>query len=201
MTVNNILGLDSAMDLTLAAPALKASGYAFVGRYVIDQEDSHRPGKALTTVEAEAISRAGLRIVSLYETNPTHASYFDRDQGDYDGARAFHNMENELGAPNGTPVYFTVDCDVAPAVVIPYFQAIGMYAPASVVGVYSSGAVCQALVDAGLVTYTWLAQSTGWSKSKDFTGWNIKQGPQQTICGILADTDTAQVDNYGDWSL
>lgn len=200
--MSNILGLDTACDLTLAAPALKASGYEWVGRYVIRPEDTHLAGKALTKPEAQAISAAGLQIVSIYETNPTHAGYFTYEQGLADARNALDAGEVG-GIAMLAPIYFTVDCDIAPEMVTRYFEAVNnRIGIRSMVGVYGSGAVCQALLDAGLVTYTWLAQSTGWAGYDAFKSKaTIIQLSQQAIHGIIADGDMAHVPDYGGWSL
>ena len=57
---------------------------------------------------------------------------------------------------------------------------------------YGSGAVCSAITGAGLAQLAWLAQSTGWSGYSQFTAWVIKQGPEQSICGLNSDSDIAQ---------
>ncbi|MCU1349168.1 MAG: hypothetical protein JWO56_2198 [Acidobacteria bacterium] len=50
--------------------------------------------------------------------------------------------------------------------------------------------------DAGLATYAWLSQSTGFGGSSTFSRWNLKQGMPLTICGLDADPDDAHGD-YG----
>jgi len=44
------------------------------------------------------------------------------------------------------------------------------------VGVYGSGAVCDAIKRAGLARYSWLTNATSWDGSLDYNDWNIKQG-------------------------
>lgn len=217
-----ILGLDTSSDISLAAPALKAAGYAWIGRYCINPADTHIPGKALTKTEAQAISDAGLSLVSIYETNPVSEWYFTEDQAIYDANAAASVGYKLFDMLLTCPVYFAVDCDVQPEVVLQYFQELYNQFGKKIgppIGVYGSGSVCQALLDAGLVSYTWLAQSTGWA------GWEafkpkatIIQGPQHAILlqerpstvfpsststatHMYADIDTAQAENYGAWHL
>jgi len=59
------------------------------------------------------------------------------------------------------------------------------------IGIYGSGAVCTAMLNAGLAEYAWLSQSMGFNGSSTFTNWNIKQGMPLTICGLNADPDDA----------
>src|SRR6266567_3396855 len=68
------------------------------------------------------------------------------------------------------------------------------------VGVYGSGAVCTAMLNAGHATLAWLAQSTGWTGHAQFNAWAIKQGPEQSVCGLNSDTDVAR-DEFGGFTL
>jgi hypothetical protein len=76
-------GLDTTMELTRHAEALKARGYDFVLRYY-----SNNAAKNLSLGEARALSGAGLRIGVVWETSGTHATFFTRAQGLADGALA-----------------------------------------------------------------------------------------------------------------
>jgi hypothetical protein len=61
--------------------------------------------------------------------------------------------------------------------------------------VYGSGAVCAAVIAAGLADLTWEAQSRGWL---GYSAWlakaSMRQGPETKTLGLDIDTDAAQGD-------
>ena len=62
------------------------------------------------------------------------------------------------------------------------------------VGVYGSGAVCQAVLDAGLAELAWLSCSSGWSGYKNFLAsgrWNLRQYTPRLVAGLDADPNDA----------
>jgi hypothetical protein len=71
--------------------------------------------------------------------------------------------------------------------------------------VYGSGLVCKTLLAANKVTYTWLAQSTGWAGYNSFTQYNIKQFNATVMCidagSIHGDTDESPNDNEGSFQV
>src|SRR5690242_5517666 len=76
-------GVDCATRLNAAlAVSLKSKGIQYVGRYLGNS------WKSMDKTEADAIMAAGLQIVSIWETNPTHAAYFTKDQGVLDAKEA-----------------------------------------------------------------------------------------------------------------
>lgn len=198
-------GLDANTPLTHCAPCIRGAGYAWVGRYF---KHTH---SALTRAEAEAISRAGLYIVSVVEAGfPTEPGYFSLEKGKADGAFAYQ-FAQRLGQPHGSAIYFTVDYDAALTDlrerIIPYFQGI-LHAfqaassnnPAYAIGVYGSGLTCATVTKGTPATHTWLAQSRGWRQSRTFQGWNLRQGRGATVCEVSVDTDESN-GHGGGWKL
>jgi hypothetical protein len=189
-----VTGVDSSSACTSSAIAcLQGEGITFVGRYY--SRTTHIEGKKLTASEAELLSAAGMQIVAVYEDGPTSYGYFSASRATADATGAMQQAE-AVGQPVGSAIYFTVDYDAAAdeiaGDITAYFGAIrtaldGTY----LVGVYGSGAVCSAIADRGFAQLAWLAQSTGWSGYSHFTGWAIKQGPEQSVCGLSSDTDVA----------
>lgn len=60
--------------------------------------------------------------------------------------------------------------------------------------------MCQALTQAGLAEYTWLAVSSGWAGSYTFAAWNIKQG--QALPTLSFDHDSNEAtDDYGGFQV
>jgi Rv2525c-like, glycoside hydrolase-like domain len=186
-------GLDSSSPCDAAAIAcLKQEGYAFVARYYSGSPNSH---KNLTAAEAQLISAAGIQLVAVFENNSTSLPYCTVARGQKDATEAL-GMAAEIGQPHGTAIYFTVDYDASSSdiagAITQYMHAVksgigGKYA----IGIYGSGAVCAAMLKAGLAEFAWLSQSMGFNGSATFSNWNIKQGMPLTICGLNADPDDA----------
>ena len=198
-----VTGVDSSSACTAESLAcVQGEGMAFVGRYY--SRTTQIAGKKLTASEAQLFVGAGLLIVAVYEDGPTEASYFSVSRGTEDAQGAMQQAQ-AVGQPQGTPIYFTVDYDASSSdiagAITAYFGALndtfnGVYE----VGVYGSGAVCSAILAAGLAKLAWLAQSTGWSGYSQFTDWAIKQGASQAICGLNSDSDVAHGE-YGGFQV
>lgn len=178
---------------------LTNAGITFVCRYY--SRTTKIKGKKITTAEAKRLSAAGIEIVAVYEDGPTAYKYFSASRGSKDANGALEQASG-IGQPEGSAIYFAIDYDAAKSEIAGnitrYFEAVkktidGRYA----IGVYGSGAACAAMLDAGLATYAWLAQSTGWSGYKKFTDWSIKQGPEETVCKLNSDTDIGKADIGG----
>jgi len=167
-------GLDTTVELTRHAAALKAQGYDFAMRYY-----SNNAAKNLSLGEARALSQAGLSIGVVWETSGTHAAFFTRAQGLADGAQAYRMAKETIGQPFGSAIYFAVDYDPTGADIdggiSNYFTGVhaALYvandgAPSYRVGVYGSGLCCGALVERGIAALSWLSQSTGFAGSRQY---------------------------------
>lgn len=167
-------GLDTTMELTRHAVALRRQGYDFAMRYY-----SHNAAKNLSLGEARALSQAGMRIGVVWETTGTHAGFFSRAQGLADGAAAFLMASQVIGQPLGSAIYFAVDYDPTQAdidgVISNYFTGVhaALYVgaegqPSYRVGVYGSGLCCGALVERGIASLSWLSHSSGFAGSRQY---------------------------------
>jgi len=199
-----LVGFDTTRDCGKLAETIKSANVDFVARYY-----SHTAGKNLSASEAQLLGKAGVKLVSVWESQGDHVSFFDRQQGVDDGTSAY-NLAVDVGQPAGTPIYFAVDCDPlqrdVSAAIIPYFQGvvagfttIGHGNPAYTVGVYGSGLVCSSLTRLGLVTHTWLANAMGWQGSRAYQDWHIKQHLPDDPHGLgfKVDPDDAKQDFGG----
>jgi hypothetical protein len=152
---------------------------------------THQPEKRLTRGEAEALCAAGFQLGAVYEDGPTAASYFTEARGMQDMANAIR-FATDLGQPAGSAIYFTVDYDATAAdtagPVLRYFHALGNSPSPYTIGVYGSGAVCQFIkANCSFVRFAWLAESTAWSGSKTYNGWDVHQSTSTTpVCGLAA---------------
>lgn len=197
-------GIDCALDCTKRTAAINAMNVEFVGRYYRLPTSKWTP---LTATEAQALSKASLKRVSLWESKSDVLEHFSYPNGANESTTAYYQAML-AGQPQRTPIYFAVDFDCPDAgiagAVNDYFRGaadgfstMGSGNPAYDIGIYGSGNTCSWLLNHGRVTYTWLAQSTGWGGYKTFKAWNIKQGPTQSAPFDL-DTDQA-IPNYGGW--
>jgi hypothetical protein len=185
-------GLDTTMELTRHAGALKRQGIDFAMRYY-----SHNAAKNLSLGEARALCAAGLRIGAVWETSSTHVGYFTRAQGIADGAAAWRMAREAIGQPFGSAIYFAVDFDPTQAdvdgAVQDYFTGVhaaiyvaGEGQPSYAVGVYGSGLCCASLVESRAAAYSWLSHSTGFAGSRQYAEqklYNILQTLPARILG------------------
>jgi hypothetical protein len=204
-------GIDVAGDVTERLPQLKAAGISFVFRYLATF--THIKGKILTLAEAQAISRAGLKVGTVWENGePTTAEYFTTDQGKDDAIAALQ-VAYYAGQPKGTPIYFAVDCDLSYDAVglrlFNYFVGLrnGM-AESYQIGVYGSGLVCEKMTDWALASYSWLAGAKEWQGYEAFLSRaTIVQGPlPKALLNIGlpesdSDGDIATTDDYGGFQV
>ena len=199
-------GFDTTVNCAQLASQIKSANYDFVARYY-----AHRGPKRLSPDEAQLISAAGLKIVTVWEDAPASTDYFSHARGVDDGTSAYH-AAMLLGQPRGSAIYFAVDYDAPQGAIAgaitDYFRGVrdgfatiaAGQDPAYRIGVYGSGATCHWLLSQGFATYAWLAQSTGWAGYGGFADWNIKQGLETEVLGIDVDPDEAK-DDYGAFSV
>lgn len=175
---------DTNHSVTPKLAAIKALGVTCVIRYLATAD------KSITQAEARAIAAAGIKLALVYE------AYGDTQKEVMNAVLGASHARDTLakapgvGTPDGAGMYYAVDKDESTASIqsriVPYFKAVrdtlkGRYR----IGVYGSGAVCQAILDAGLAELTWISCSSGWSGYASFkaTGrWNILQHlPTKTV--------------------
>lgn len=158
--------------------------------------------------EVRAIKKAGKKLAIVHETwgDFAHAGRggISAEDGRKDGAYARAIMP-KLGAPAGACVYFAIDIDGTSAQlrnnVLPYFKAVseafadGEYTT----GIYGPGWFCQAVKDAGYVTYTWLANAKGWKGYKAFlpNADLVQELPTHIAGGLDVDPNHAVSPEWG----
>lgn len=195
-----IVGLDTDTPVSAeVAFAAYDKGARFVCRYT----------KNLTPGEIQALSTAGLMIVSIFESTALRA--LGGAAAAYADARKARLQMEALGQPVGSGLYATADFDVTPAQepdVLTYFTAFKSALDGHAkLGVYANGAICQLVLDKGIADYTWLAGGMGMRGSREFLAAGkatIVQDvgdAQHFRLGIDIDTDRAMAEDYGQWSL
>lgn len=195
-------GFDTTEDLSSRGQQILDSGYGWCGRYY--HSLSHSTKQKLTRAEALHLSSMGIFLVAVFQNVNNSAGYFSFSQGQSDGVSAFEYAASTIHQPAGSPVYFAVDFDATETDlqvhILPYFRGVRMWSQEYHVGVYGSGFVCRRLKELGLVSYTWLAQSSGWSeyhKYRDSKEWNILQGMGIKFHGVDVDPDDSNGNGGG----
>lgn len=180
---------------TLTSQQLQAmvkSGYSAVIHYY-----SHNSIKTLTNQSAKNSTKAGLQLGVVWEAQGDQPSMFSVNYGKADATKALEEATT-CSQPLGSAIYFAIDFGPNKAQItnniIPYFQGVksvldGKYK----VGAYACGDALEALEQAKLIEYKWLAGAMGWSGSHAYlaTGKaHIVQYPPTTVNNISIDPDT-----------
>ena len=201
-------GLDASERITSIATCIKNQGFAFAIRYYNVKNSQILPTKRLILSEAQALVKAGLQIGVVFQQGGRDPASFNHDAGVQHGEVAHSRAADEIGQPAGSTIYFSVDFDATPSQVAigikDYFKGVqeGLAKanegdPRYAIGVYGSGLVCSKLLEAGLVTFSWLSQSTGHAGSKEFAKqkrYNLIQFLDKEVCGVNVDPDETNPD-------
>jgi len=191
-------GLDCAIPLTASnAKVLAGAGFIFAARYLVPERLSW---KRLNRSEAEAITSAGMQIVSVYETSANRpaggAAY-----GKADGLAALKEAKL-IGQPPGSAVYFAVDYDAGQQ----DYESIEQYLRAASAqlldyptGVYGSYAVIEEMAKRKACSHFW--QTYAWSRGKKSQHANIYQYQNDTsVAGVKLDLNES-FGNEGWWNM
>lgn len=174
--------------------AIKRAGKTFVCRYL-----SHDSSKNLRADEAKALRKAGIDIVTVWETYEGRA-LAGTQAGINDATEALRQL-SVLGAPAGAPVYFAVDFDANSIDLL----SVGLYLRGAAkvlglerVGVYGGIRTVRHSLDNGLATYAW--QTYAWSGG----AWDGRAQLRQysnghRINGVAVDYCMAVADDFGQW--
>lgn len=165
-------GIDCAVPLTAdKAKAMYAAGMRFACRYLVP---ASMAWKRLTRAEAEAITAAGMKIVSVFQRGTSDAKG-GAVNGTRDGKAAYQEAV-QIGQPTGTAIYFAVDYDAQPAdfdSIEAYLRAAAAELPGYAVGVYGSYAVVEEMARRGACKHFW--QTYAWSRGKKSARANLYQ--------------------------
>ncbi|MGF2944777.1 DUF1906 domain-containing protein [Mycobacterium sp. Lab-001] len=208
----------------IAPEEIKAAGYDGVVNYVAES----RPGanfkaKPLTREYADALSAAGLHIVSNYQYGkpgwPGAPSDFTRG---YDGgvadAQTALRLHTAAGGPASAPIFYSVDEDIDSNtwndVALDWFHGLNSVMGVGRTGVYGSFRVCGWAIRDGVigssssVGYRWAWQTKAWSHGQREpmavlyqAVVNTPSNPGPLLGGINVDVDDVLAADYGQWDL
>ncbi|MDX5091649.1 DUF1906 domain-containing protein [Lactobacillus crispatus] len=184
-----IKGIDCAVPLTAdKARAMAAAGMKFACRYLVP---ASMAWKRLTRTEAEAITAAGMHVVSVFQRG-TNDAKGGTENGTRDGKAALQEAKL-IGQPVGTAIYFAVDYDAQSAdytAIEAYLRAAAKELPGYSVGVYGSHAVIEEMARRGACKHFW--QTYAWSRGKLAKATNIYQYKnRQELAGHTVDFNDA----------
>lgn len=196
--------IDTNQNTTNQIVHLTADGLETVIRYISPINPAGE--KCVKEAEARALAAAGIKLGLVCEGwgdfahGGISAGAGERD-GEFCAAYA-----PKVGASSNAGIFFAVDVDAASSqikkLVLPYFGAIKTaFAGTSLrIGVYGSGAVCQAVIAANLADLAWLSCSMGWTGSRAYLAAKPKELVLvQHVPTILARMDCDPDDKLGDF--
>jgi len=187
----------NGVDYSFARPSpqgLHDAGYTFAARYL-----SHDSGKNLTADEAQALSAAGVDIVSNWESTADRAlEGYDAGVADANDAQG---QATGAGMPGDRPIYFSVDFDAAEdqqGAINAYFDGAASVLGVQRVGAYGGYYVIKRLFDAGKITWGW--QAFAWSGGQWDSRAQLRQIQNDVdIAGGACDIDQSQTGDFGQW--
>jgi hypothetical protein len=184
-----IVGIDCSTPLTAqSAQGIAAAGYRFAARYLVPQQYKW---KRLTLAEAQAITAAGMQIVSVFETTANRASG-GASAGQSDGAAAYKEAQ-AIQQPAGSAIYFAVDYDAQPKdydAIEAYLKAAAAQIPGYEAGVYASYAVVEEMYNRKACKHFW--QTYAWSRGKISSHANLYQYRNNAkVAGVAVDLNRA----------
>lgn len=178
-------GFDCARPVTATqARQLAAMGFTFAARYLVP---ARLAWKRLIREEAEAITAAGMQVVSVFETSANRPSG-GATAGHSDGVEAF-NEAHLIKQPLGSAIYFAVDYDASPKdydLIEQYLRAAKTAIGGYRVGVYGSASVIDEMARRKAADCFW--QTYAWShgvKSKNANIYQYSNG--QDVSGVSLD--------------
>ncbi|WP_018752656.1 DUF1906 domain-containing protein [Paenibacillus sanguinis] len=156
-------GIDCAIPITTTgAKKLAAAGYKFAARYLVPPR---LKWKRLNRAEAEAITAAGMQIISVFETTASRPAG-GASAGTVDGLEAYQEALL-IKQPKGTAIYFAVDYDASSKdydKIEAYLRETAKQIKGYRVGVYGSYTVIEEMAKRRAAEHFW--QTYAWSRGK-----------------------------------
>lgn len=180
-------GIDCAAPLTKkTAAAIKKAGYEFAGRYLVPAVGT-LAGKALSQREAKAVTDAGLRLLTVWETTADRVKG-GAAAGTSDGKRAL-KCARDIGMPAHGIIYFAVDYDAQPAdmpTIEAYLRAARAQTAEYEIGVYGAYKVIEYMAARDVCRGYW--QCVGWSGGRVSDHHNVYQAQWgAAVAGVSVD--------------
>lgn len=197
--------IDTNNNVTWRTSQIKRDGVETVIRYI---STNTAGDKTVKPDEARAIAAAGLKLALVFEVWGGAGNFTHQDINAQNGTRHgefARSWAHNVGAPDGTIIWFAIDTDVVGTQYNNYVRPYLIAAKAALggqfrIGLYACGFALASALDQGLIDAAWLTQSMGWNGSRAFRAtnrWRLLQGAESTLHGLSIDTNTANGDDYG----
>lgn len=172
-------GFDTNAPVTTFAPALRAKGKAFAGRYL---RRSAADPTCLTRAEIDALFAAGIALVLVFQHRSNKVEEFTAENAKKDAEATLKRLA-ELGVPKTVAVYLAFDTDFTKAnvhVALAYGEiwARAVKGAGYGTGCYGDREVLELLTTTyregwgDLFDHRWLTNAKGWGQTPD---WDIHQ--------------------------
>lgn len=206
------MGCDTSAYLSSTrAGKLDAYDFTFVGRYLNLLTGYH---DGLTSAEVNNIMNTNMFIYSLYQDNmPSGTTGFTATAGLNHATNAVA-LATAINQPANTPIYFAVDRNFSEsqcADITDYFDAIKEYLDSSdnnpngyKLGVYSSGLLCEYVLDNIDSTAFTMKRNARADLGYDYTDWNIYQNTADITfsnCDFPVDMNLSATKGGGGWRI
>jgi hypothetical protein len=210
--------VDTPWNTTSKLACLAVEDVKTIVRYYNFSNSQRLPEKCMTFAEAQAICAQGMTIAVVFQQRQDRAEDFSETKGYEAGRRAYRYALNDIGQPEGSGIYFSVDFDASDEeikrYVTPYFQGVhrafkevSSDQPIYQVGIYGSGATSSALSKKKLCSLIWLAMSRGYRGTREAINngnYHLEQrAPAATLCGLGVDYNfvNPQKTNFGSFVI
>ena len=207
----------------IPAEHIRAAGYAGVVNYVsLSRPGTNFGAKPITRPYAEALTRAGLVIISNYQYGKpggTAPSDFTRGYaGGVADARAAWLLHTAAGGGRSAPIFFSIDEDISretwQTVALQWFRGINSVLGVQRTGVYGGIDVCHWAAVEGVIGNSrtpgrvWAWQTRAWSGNRIHPNAVLyqrvvatKSSPGPLVGGFEVDVNDALAQDCGQWNL
>ena len=218
--------IDSAVDLTTRAEAIRLAGIKTVIRYYA-RGPGQWDGKVLSKSELDALEAQNLSVAVVFQQDNHKPDNFLDENKKIDDVMWARAHADHLQQPAGTPIYFGADFDLLhwdgtkrksdPSVTAQRIASVRSYfeyarqelaKDGRKLGVYGCGHTCEIL--AGIADYFWLSASADFWHSGEFYNsgkWHLFQNRADLLryydhakpCPIDANLANPEHESFGQW--
>ncbi len=218
--------IDTSIDLTSRAEAIRLSGVKTVIRYYA-RGPGQWDGKVLSKPELDALEAQNLSVAVVFQHENNKAENFLDENKKLQDLMWARTHADHLQQPQGTPVYFGADFDLPhwdgkkgksdPSITEQRIAALKSYfeyareelaKDGRKLGIYGCGSVCEILAD--VADYFWLSASADYSRSGEFYNsgkWHLYQNRVDLVryydnaqpCPIDSNLANPQHAHFGQW--
>lgn len=194
--------LDTTGNVTPYLSALKTEGVKGISRYIA----SGGAYKLIHKPEIDAIHAQGMDVFLNFEGRGNDINFFSDSWGKNDATLSLNCAKNELGAPQGTAIFFSCEPENSTNLVgdynsrvLPYYLAAKAVLGSQYrIGAYTFGTYLDWLLRDKAIDFCWLPGASGWAGYAAFKAsnrWAFRQltpsegGLEQNFHGLQVDWD------------